>query len=465
MKKDLIKLIDSRKEIEKMFHPFDGGKGTSFERISDVPEFQNWLQEIKLELQGIYDRTHDTFVWETINLCGKRLDGFTEKKYFIELVGKLQAIRKNIDKYYPDEEKESGLSHSQGGASSMKKKPLIFISHSSKNKDQVAKIADLLRSINLSPRRDIFCSSLPGYGIPNGANIFDFLRERFLNYDLHIIFVHSPEYYESPVSLNEMGAAWVLRANATSLLLPGFDFSGMKGVIGSDCIAIKLDGDRSEVKDRLNQLRRELESEFDISDNTQGYETVLLTDFGNLTDELKQYSIELVLLDINLPYENGYEVCRKIKQVMPVPIIFVTSRDTNADELKSIQVGGIDFITKPYDTLILLEKIKRALQLSNPNNFRELVKKDCTLDLHLSILKYQEQSIELTRNEFRILYYFFMNEDKVISKEELLEKLWNDKYYIDENVLLVNMTRLKKKMKEIGIVHLLENIRGKGWKL
>ena len=92
----------------------------------------------------------------------------------------------------------------------MKKKPLIFISHSSKNKDQVAKIADLLRSINLSPRRDIFCSSLPGYGIPNGANIFDFLRERFLNYDLHIIFVHSPEYYESPVSLNEMGPALLL---------------------------------------------------------------------------------------------------------------------------------------------------------------------------------------------------------------------------------------------------------------
>ena len=149
--------------------------------------------------------------------------------------------------------------------------------------------------------------------------------------------------------------------------------------------------------------------------NTQGYETILLTDFENLTEELKQYSVELVLLDINLPYENGYEVCKKIKQVMPVPIIFVTSRDTNADELKSIQVGGIDFITKPYDTLILLEKIKRALQLSNPNNFRELVKKDCTLDLHLSILKYQEKSIELTRNEFRILYYFFMNEDKVIS--------------------------------------------------
>ena len=199
--------------------------------------------------------------------------------------------------------------------------------------------------------------------------------------------------------------------------------------------------------------------------NGQGYETVLLTDFQNLPAELEQYTVDLVLLDINLPYENGYKICEKIKKSMTVPIIFVTSRDTTADELRSIQVGGIDFITKPYDTLVLLEKIKRALKLSDPNNFREIVKKDCTLDLHLSVLKYRGESIELTRNEFRILYYFFMNEDKIISKDELLEKLWNDKYYLDENVLLVNMTRLKKKMKEIGIVHLLENVRGKGWKL
>ena len=197
----------------------------------------------------------------------------------------------------------------------------------------------------------------------------------------------------------------------------------------------------------------------------QGYEITLMTNFENLTEELGKYSVDLILLDINLPYENGYEICEKLKRITSVPIIFVTSRDTHADELRSIQVGGIDFVTKPYDTLILLEKIKRALRLSNPNNFREIVKKDCTLDLHLSILKYQNESIELTRNEFRILYYFFMNEEKIISKEELLDKLWNDKYYLDENVLLVNMTRLKKKMKEIGIVHLLQNIRGKGWKL
>ena len=208
-----------------------------------------------------------------------------------------------------------------------------------------------------------------------------------------------------------------------------------------------------------------IQTELQVLLNGNGYEASAVTDFTSVMQAVKNTHPYLILLDIKLPQESGYSICSQIRSFSNVPIIFVTSRDTNADELKSIQVGGIDFITKPYDTLILLEKIKRALQLSNPNNFRELVKKDCTLDLHLSILKYQEQSIELTRNEFRILYYFFMNEDKVISKEELLEKLWNDKYYLDENVLLVNMTRLKKKMKEIGIVHLLENIRGKGWKL
>lgn len=115
--------------------------------------------------------------------------------------------------------------------------------------------------------------------------------------------------------------------------------------------------------------------------------------------------------------------------------------------------------------LILLEKIKRALRLSDPVNFQEITKKNCTLNLHLSVLKYKDNSVELTRNEFRILYYFFMNEGKIISKDELLEQLWNDKYYLDENVLMVNMTRLKKKLKEIGVVHLLENHRGIGWQL
>lgn len=139
---------------------------------------------------------------------------------------------------------------------------------------------------------------------------------------------------------------------------------------------------------------------------------------------------------------------QKNKGKSNIPIIFVTSRDTTKDEIISIRVGGIDFIAKPYDTGVLLEKIKRAIKLSNPQNFKEMTKKGYTLDLHLSLLKYKDKEVELTRNEFRILYYFFMNDDRIITKDELLEKLWNDKYYLDENILLVNIARLRKKQKK-----------------
>lgn len=198
---------------------------------------------------------------------------------------------------------------------------------------------------------------------------------------------------------------------------------------------------------------------------SHGYETVLPDDFKDLAGQLAGLSADLILLDVNLPYENGYDICRRIRELTRTPVIFVTSRDTSADELMSIRAGGIDFVSKPYDPLILLEKIRRALRLTDPGNFRELTRKGCTLDLHLSVIQYSGREAELTRNEFRILYYFFMNSGKVIGKEELLEKLWNDRFYLDENVLMVNMTRLKHKLREIGITHLLENIRGKGWKL
>ena len=198
---------------------------------------------------------------------------------------------------------------------------------------------------------------------------------------------------------------------------------------------------------------------------SHGYETVLPDDFKDLAGQLAGLSADLILLDVNLPYENGYDICRRIRELTRTPVIFVTSRDTSADELMSIRAGGIDFVSKPYDPLILLEKIRRALRLTDPGNFRELTRKGCTLDLHLSVIRYSGREAELTRNEFRILYYFFMNSGKVIGKEELLEKLWNDRFYLDENVLMVNMTRLKHKLREIGITHLPENIRGKGWKL
>ena len=208
------------------------------------------------------------------------------------------------------------------------------------------------------------------------------------------------------------------------------------------------------IREKLSSLLKE-----------NGYETTLVNDFQNVISKLLEINTDLILLDINLPYEDRFNIYKKIKEKLQIPIIFVTSRDTTEDEIKSIQVGGVDFITKPYNKIILLEKIKRALKLNNPINFRELTKNGYTLDLHLSLLRYNGKETELTRNEFRILYYFFINPNRIITKDELLEKLWNDKYYLDDNILSVNINRLRKKASEIGIVDFLKNIRGQGYRL
>lgn len=212
--------------------------------------------------------------------------------------------------------------------------------------------------------------------------------------------------------------------------------------------------DDSKIREELEKLLKK-----------NNYNVKLIEEFDNVCEQLDSLNPDLILLDINLPFQNGYEICRQIKSNKNIPIIFVTSRDTTKDELMSIEVGGIDFITKPYDTMILLEKIKRAINISNPKNYREISKNGYVLDLHLSLLKKGDMEVELTRNEFRILYYFFMNEKRIITKEELLDKLWNDKYYLDENILMVNITRLRKKAKEIGINDLIKNVRGKGFVL
>lgn len=197
----------------------------------------------------------------------------------------------------------------------------------------------------------------------------------------------------------------------------------------------------------------------------EGYQTALIENFENVIQALKENEADLILLDINLPYLDGFEICKRIKKESHIPVIFVTSRNTDKDELLSIKSGGIDFIVKPYNKAILLEKIKRAINNNNPINYKEITKNGYTLDLHLSILKYQGKEVELTRNEFRILYYFFTEKQRIITKEELLEHLWNDKYYLDESILIVNINRLRTKAKEIGIDNLIKAVRGKGYRL
>lgn len=195
----------------------------------------------------------------------------------------------------------------------------------------------------------------------------------------------------------------------------------------------------------------------------EGYQVEVLSSFLNTVEDIRCRDYDLLLLDINLPDKNGFTICKEIKKDKQTPIIFVTSRNTEEDELNSILSGGDDFVTKPYNKYILLEKIRRALKLNDPTRYKELVVHDVILDLHLSKIKYHDQEVELTRNEFRILYYLFLNVGQVLSKEKLIEYLWNDEYYLDETIFLVNINRLRKKLEDIGLKDFVKTKRGVGY--
>ena len=210
------------------------------------------------------------------------------------------------------------------------------------------------------------------------------------------------------------------------------------------------------------KIRQELKV---LLENNQ-YDIAMIEGFTkDITEEINKIAKDLILLDINLPNQNGFDICKKIKENESVPIIFVTSCIGEESELKSILSGGDDFITKPYNKDILLEKMKRTIKKQNPIQYKEINVNGVTLDLHLSLVKYQNNSIELTRNEFLLLYYFFMNPKKIITKEELLDYLWNEKYYLDDNILTVNINRLRKKLEEIGLQDFITTVRKKGYKI
>lgn len=147
-----------------------------------------------------------------------------------------------------------------------KKETKIFISHSSRDIAFVRPLVDLFGHIGLTSE-NMFCSSIPGYNIPLGKNIYDYLKILFQNYNLRVIFVLSDNYYNSPISLNEMGAAWVLQNQYTCVLVPQFDFGDIKGVIDQMHISIKLDSDKAELKSRLNELRSTLIQELKLKNS------------------------------------------------------------------------------------------------------------------------------------------------------------------------------------------------------
>lgn len=264
MKRELLALIKEIPTIEGKFRIFEPSAGMcipSGEFIYDNPDFIEWKETVEYELQQIYDRTMDTYIWNIINATGviHKFNGknYDERENFNRLKSSLKVIEKNIDKYFPDEKSiESEVTKAM--------KPKIFISHSSKDVKYVEPIVELLADIGMT-NDNLFCSSIPDYGIPLNQDIYEYLSSLFSENELYVIFVLSSNYYGSPACLNEMGAAWVLKNEYTSILLPKFEYQEIDGAVNPNKIGMKLDDDDELLKKRLGELKNIISEKFSIS--------------------------------------------------------------------------------------------------------------------------------------------------------------------------------------------------------
>ena len=196
-----------------------------------------------------------------------------------------------------------------------------------------------------------------------------------------------------------------------------------------------------------------------------GYEVVAPSEFENIVEFILNENANLVLLDINLPVFDGYYICREVRKKSEVPIIVVTSRDSDMDELMSINLGADDFVTKPYNTQILLARIGALLKRSGSNTVSTniLTYKDFQLNLSNATVLYNGKEIDLTKNEVKILSYLINHKGEIVSRELLMEYLWTSEFFVDDSTLTVNITRLRKKLDEIGIENVIETRRGLGY--
>ncbi len=198
------------------------------------------------------------------------------------------------------------------------------------------------------------------------------------------------------------------------------------------------------------------------------YEVTALDDFANAASAALAASPDLILLDIKLPGASGFDICTEVRAVSDVPILFLTSQTSAADELNGMLKGGDDYITKPFHPPILLARIAAVLKRTKKAGARELNKleyKGVVLDIARGSIGYQGSHCELTKNEFKILHYLFQNTGRIIPRIELIEYLWDNQVFIDDNALSVNMTRLRGKLEHLGVQNFVETKRGMGYRL
>ena len=195
-----------------------------------------------------------------------------------------------------------------------------------------------------------------------------------------------------------------------------------------------------------------------------GYKVQVLTNFSNPKEEIKLMQADLILLDINLPNINGEILLKEIRKESNVPVIMLTSRVSEIDEVLSISYGADDYITKPYHPTILLLRIQNIFKRIE-NNHGNLFYDNITVSPKKGILEKENKILELTKNEMIIFTYLLENRGKIVTRDDLMTDLWNNNEYINDNALTVNISRLRSKLQEFGLLNKIETRKGQGYKL
>lgn len=193
-----------------------------------------------------------------------------------------------------------------------------------------------------------------------------------------------------------------------------------------------------------------------------GYQPTILEEFQEITKNILKQNADLILLDINLPNNNGQLLLKEIRKKSNIPVIMVTSRDTETDEVISMSSGADDYITKPYNPTILLLRIEAILKRTQ-NEPQKIEYKNMKIDKSKSQIICEDKVIVLSRNEILMLEYLLKNQGKIVSREEIMSYLWESEEFVDDNTLTVNISRLRSKLEIVGLKNVIETRRGQGY--
>ena len=206
----------------------------------------------------------------------------------------------------------------------------------------------------------------------------------------------------------------------------------------------------------------ELSKELKLLLEQNGYQAEAISNFSNTKQQILESNSDLVLLDINIPNENGEYLLKEVRKVSNIPIIMVTSRNTELDEVVSMSYGADDYITKPYNPTILLLHIEALFKRIEKNSPR-LRYRHIQLNLEKGTIETENEEITLSKNELMIFTYLLKNQGKIVTREDIMNYLWDTEEFIDDNTLTVNINRLRKRLLDVGLGDCIETRRGQGY--